>query len=291
MPNANYLIAQQIPDVFRQESRNVGVIVRVGERITGRFFGEMPGGRLDGRKIQSVEAPEVYRQWVEYWRSAIRRGDEGWDEIIDCTKENYRLVRGGTVSDIGDDSADVVANYLYSLLVSEGGFVEALGLKQKDEPDPVKLTTEVTDTLRSFNLLITGADDALYVKVRHPVRTGIEVPGKKIAHVPSFVQENGRLYVIESVDLGRRGRSEAEYRAGFAAYTFGDIRNAAQEQHKVMHGTAIVRRTIEDERRPEIQTAMRLLEAEADEIVNWESDAEREKFIEERQRVAMSDTP
>jgi hypothetical protein len=112
---ARYWIAQHVEDLFRNEPRNVGVFVRVGSSVAARFFGEVEGGGIDGRKLKSLPYPDVYRQWVEYWRDQVASGREKFEQV---SGSHYWVVEGGAVSDIDRDSADEVAAYLYSLLVS-----------------------------------------------------------------------------------------------------------------------------------------------------------------------------
>ncbi len=133
-PPASYLIVQHVADVFRRESRNVGVFVRHREQIKAKFFGETEPGLIDARKTRSLPFPAVYEQWVRYWRRIlIQRPDRAWDEAKETATGNYRVIDGGSVDRIGDDPIDDVVNYLYSALVSEGGIAEAMGAAKETQ--------------------------------------------------------------------------------------------------------------------------------------------------------------
>jgi hypothetical protein len=119
--SAHYWIAQHIPDVFRNEPRNVGVFVQVRDEIAARFFGEyIPGEPIDGRRLRGMPAADVYRQWVGFWRSEMI--DASIQSVVESSVGNYRVIEGGAVTDVGGDTAEDVADYLYSVLVSGGDY-------------------------------------------------------------------------------------------------------------------------------------------------------------------------
>src|SRR5687768_7803014 len=122
--SVKYWIAQHVADVFRNEPRNIGIFVKANESCAARFFAETETGVLDGRKLRSWSHPDVYRQWIEYWRKEVSSGS--LEELLNASGSHYRVIEGGEVTDVGFDLAEDVANYLYALLVSAGGFGDAI---------------------------------------------------------------------------------------------------------------------------------------------------------------------
>lgn len=90
---AQYWIAQYIDDLFRNEPRNIGIIARVGDQIAAQFVGESESGEIDGRKLKLFKYPEVYREWLQYWRRMINRGS--LDKLFRESKSNFRVNEGG----------------------------------------------------------------------------------------------------------------------------------------------------------------------------------------------------
>lgn len=59
--SVRYLVAKYIPELLRNEPRNVGVIVWTPEKVDARFWGENGEDNVDGRKI-----PEWVRSQTTY---------------------------------------------------------------------------------------------------------------------------------------------------------------------------------------------------------------------------------
>lgn len=139
--DARYFLVQHMPDVIRKETRNVGVVVHKGDSLAAQFLGEVsPGSPIDRRKLKSLADPRVYRMWVVHWRKQMeKQGPVG--AIQRFTEElspSFKFIPGGEVADTGDDTADDVASYLFSMLVSDGGLNEAIGQQaEKEEVGPV----------------------------------------------------------------------------------------------------------------------------------------------------------
>lgn len=284
--SASYVIAQYVADVFRGEPRNVGVAVQRGGEVSARFFGEGVEGEatvIDGRRLRGFEYPDVYRQWVTYWRKQLTvTGDLAG--MAEGSGGNYVIRPGGEVTDTGDDPIEDVANYLYSLLISEGGLAEAMGAVAIPERAEAALKRLVGDEFERANILARPDEDL--VLVPHPVRVQFEVRGRlPEPHVPSFVQQNGRLYVMEPVDFTTRARDHARDHAAFASYMFDDIR---AEQGGAFEAIALVRVRDEDREFETVRYGMAVLSEGADRLVDWFNDAERAAFVSERRRVALT---
>ena len=271
----HYWVAQHIGDLFRNEPRNIGVFVRNEEQMAARFFGEIENSQIDGRKLKVFSHPEVYRQWVEYWKDQIPKNNP--EELVKSSGSHYRVVSAGKVSDTDKDTPKVVVNYLYSLLVSDGGLKEALENEEEKLREPaISLENDLIAMLKENRLL--ESDDLL---VRHPVRKDIKIPGKNLSHTPAFIQENGSLYVMEPVDFTLSRKKYSKDHAGLSAYMFRDIRDCKPNVNSI----AIVKVTEEDQELEDVQYGMAVLKNEAD-IVNWLDSNEKSQFIESRIEIA-----
>jgi hypothetical protein len=76
MESPRFLIAKYIPDVFRNEPRNIGVVLWSPDGILARFIGEKPDalGEVDDSQIPPfIASHTAYKQWVRYWRDSIAK--------------------------------------------------------------------------------------------------------------------------------------------------------------------------------------------------------------------------
>ncbi|MCB9654159.1 MAG: hypothetical protein H6729_08535 [Deltaproteobacteria bacterium] len=272
---AKYWIAQHIPDLFRNEPRNVGVVVEAASRRAAVFFGETQDRQVDGRKLRGWAYPDVYRQWIEFWRSELE--DVGPQGLVENSGSHYRVIEGGEIDDANDAPPTDIAAYLYALLISEGGFAEALAEPQKevgDESPAQKLQDELESAFSSLNLLTNS--------LRHPIEKSRRLVGvTSIEHQPAFTQENGRLYVMETVDFTMKKRRLSRDHAGLSAYMFKDLR--AKDSH--VEPISVVRIEDDDLSHEDVRYGIAVLKAES-RLVNWLNTEERNDFLEERQAVA-----
>lgn len=145
MSTYRFQVAKFVPDLLRDEPRNIGIILWSRERVVARFLGEKPErpGEVDGRSIPAfVTDPSVYRQWVRFWQAEIKKpgiepirggalipraSDAFLPALRESGRGSYVLVDGGDLLDIGgDDEVDLHAALmqLYTALVDSGGAVE-----------------------------------------------------------------------------------------------------------------------------------------------------------------------
>ena len=287
-PKAEYLIAQYMEDVFRREVRNLGVFVRKEGQYAARFFGESEPGTIDGRRIKSLAAPEVYRQWVEYWRGVLATEEDPFAELRRYPNANYPVIPGGELLDSSGDSVDDVANFLYAALVTEGGFAEAFG-SANDEPGSAsstgpRLSQELETVFRDLNILAQQNNGLALV--RHPVVSRPEVRGTTAEpHRPQFAQQNGRLYVMETVDFTERARDRARDHAGLASFIFNDLRSALKDD---VVPIAIVRADVGVRGDEFVRYGMSMLNKTADEVVDWTDPEARARFVAARQQTALA---
>src|SRR5262245_8525849 len=121
-----FLIAKYIPDLRRNEPRNIGVVVWSQGLVGMRF--------LDSPKF--VENSRTYKEWVQFWTTKLskdalpgRRGNEPTpktspdylDVFRETGKENYVLVDGGFLLE-QVEAADLpdLTDHLFETLVLEG---------------------------------------------------------------------------------------------------------------------------------------------------------------------------
>lgn len=117
MAAAQFLIAKYLPDVFRDEPRNIGVVLWSPYGVVARFVGENPEapGEVDDAQIPPfIASPPTYKRWVKYWRreldkSSIRparggppvaRTDPAFLSVVgQAGPSNYLLAGGGMLVD------------------------------------------------------------------------------------------------------------------------------------------------------------------------------------------------
>lgn len=275
--NAQFYIAQLTPDLFRHEATNVGVIVLKNGQVAARFVGERPVGEIDKRSLRTFSAPDVYIQWVEYWRSILKKPCVSETELFDANGGNFNIIRGGQVSDTDNDPAQTVMEYLYPLIVSDGGLAEALGKREAAEGATViTLKKKIGEAFEGASILSTGSDDLMLPP--HPVRRDAPVSGKVATHTPAYSQHNGKLTVMETIDFNTREKIHAKDHAGFVAFIFNDIKGAKPKNET--ETVAIIQLSMADKDHNLVAYSMSMLEKTADRIVNWLVMPERQEFIE-----------
>jgi hypothetical protein len=276
---ARYLVAQHVADLFRNEPTNVGVFVEIGVERTSRFVGETMPGKIDGRLIKRIPYPDVYRQWVEYWNAALSSGADAVAELLKTSGQHYRVVDGGEVADVGDDSVLAVANFLYMSLVDEAGLAKSLG-GEEVEISSIRLQQDILDQFESLNIL---SNDGVPERAKRPILRNAMIKGKTTSHKPEFYQENGHAILMEPIDLTTGQRISMRDHAGWASFMFSDVRQESADAEAI----AIIRATAESERDKQVSYAMEMLHGTASRVVNWLSDQERDAFLNERTQMAQ----
>ena len=117
MDQPRFLIPKYVPDVFRNEPRNIGVVLWSPHGVGARFVGERPDtpGEVDTAEVPSfVASPDAYQQWVRYWRRELAKeairpaaGDAAvprtaaqfLDVLGQAGPSNYLLANGGVLID------------------------------------------------------------------------------------------------------------------------------------------------------------------------------------------------
>jgi hypothetical protein len=127
------------------------VITRDARGFAARFVGERDSGELDKRLLgQRFRHPDVYLQWLTYWRNEISHGR--LDAIVKATTPNYFVVEGGEITDTGPDTIEAVCAFLYSLLISDGPVMQAFELAEEEDVTR-GLGSEISHALMDLDIL------------------------------------------------------------------------------------------------------------------------------------------
>jgi hypothetical protein len=275
--SARYWIAKYVEDPFRNEPRNVGIMISSADGWCARFAGERDDCTVDGRRLQSFKYAEVYKQWLQYWREQI--ASENIDEIVGAKTANYYVAYGGEVSDTGTDSAEAICKFLYGLLVSDAPVMEAFELTTEGDTER-QLLQDVSATFSEWDILA----DHPSLTIRHPIRRKQPVRGLHVTHEPSFSQKNGKLYIFEPIDFNSHKPKLLKERAGFMAYMFTDIRQA--QTPGGLEAYSIVRPKEGDEN-DAIEYARAVLSGESH-IINWADKDVQDQFLRTQRTIAES---
>jgi hypothetical protein len=276
---AKYWVAKYVDDPFRNEPRNVGIVVSTPDGFAARFAGERDDLSIDERRLKRFKYAAVYLQWRDYWREQVR--NENVAEILSATTQNYYVVPGGEVSDTGADHPIAICNFLYNLLVSDASVMEAFELATESDAER-DLSLDVSQTFAEWDILADGPT----LHVRHPIKKKQPIRGNHagVVHEPSFSQQNGKLYLFEAIDFNAKKPKLLRERAGFMAYMFSDIRLALKSD---MEAFSIVRPPSDGVEGDAIEYAGTVLKGEST-IINWADASLRDKFLRERLAVAES---
>ncbi len=95
-----WYVVKYVPDLFRREPRNVGIIAFDGTEVVWQFLGQSEPNPLDleidARMAKSVvTSVRNYRAWVKFFRNAVVHGDVGLSRFQ--AGGNYSVEVGGEV--------------------------------------------------------------------------------------------------------------------------------------------------------------------------------------------------
>ncbi|MEW1952788.1 hypothetical protein [Terrabacter sp. NPDC080008] len=116
-----YLI-KTVPDLFRNEPINVGVMVTIDGEVGSRFFAQDERGRIDGRRLPRTFPPlSTYREWVSYFSRVA--SEDGLEERLQRLAERPREMvverRGGFAGDTVSGTPQQRADALFAALVDD----------------------------------------------------------------------------------------------------------------------------------------------------------------------------
>lgn len=216
MGRSTYLIAKFVPDLFRNEPINIGVIVWIDGAVASKFIAEDDNGDIDGRHLpkEIKNHTPVYKQWVEAWQKwtardrlsplgkseSFLKGDSRFLEALQTTGHgNYVLESGGEIlEEVRAENISEVVSHLFGRLVS---------LPDKEE---------VQKSAKDFrNELISDASLLMDERVKIDKPVECQVDGKIIHHEFHLYIGNGKpewlaQFVIMNTAQAKRVRQKAE---------------------------------------------------------------------------------
>lgn len=298
-----YYLVRHVPDILRNEPRNVGVILALGDELAARFVGEASAGSLDLRRVSPGLVPDrqLYFEWHNYWRTKLAPTPRmsPWpvmEELLRSSTPAYFVTAGGDWHEDSDASIEAVADKLYRRVVDRdarnftGAETEEVDLRVPTTAKrrSVALGDMILREFAKLQILETGESRELFAD--HPVRLDARVRGTNpVPHVARFLQENGQRYVMEHVDFTVADEESAREHAAYAAYMLGDIAKAPAPVPSVP--IAVVNRVAPASASQEATLTQEyglaaLSEHPEVRIVAWDDADERRRFLDERLSVA-----
>lgn len=119
---ARWLVAKYVPDLRRQEPRNIGVILQYSDAVLCRFRGQRLDGTVDGRRLPRwIRSVTNYKGWTEYWnKTASTLAGEIGELVTRDPSSEYFLDTGGELLASPDEQSPAnILEDLYSVLVEE----------------------------------------------------------------------------------------------------------------------------------------------------------------------------
>lgn len=244
-----YLLAQYLPNVLRQEARNIGVIVWTPGVVAARFCAEKhdaPNG-VDSRRIPhfiNLGNANAYVQWMLHWRYQLsqqaivpveggipisKQSPDFLQVLQGYSQENYSLIEGGYFLDeVTADNIDEAVNELFEMLVESD-------VEQDAEPEVTQ--QRLNQTVKRL-LDKSGLSRHPNLVQSYPVRCRImplkgSVGGASNEQTPleedikfSYVFGNGTpQYIFQNVPLPRQS-SELNRSVRATAWMFEQVLNS-----------------------------------------------------------------
>lgn len=184
--SATWFVVKHVPDLMRQEPRNVGVLLEVDGQVLTRFLGEDANGGIDGRSVPQFGSHHVYKAWVRHWRSLAARGVPalfGEAEAGRRPGDSFYIAVGGDVV-LGSPCADVedMIGDLYATLV---------------RPDAAPPVADTVRTLTDRVLRKIGLGNV----VQRRVSLAIDVDGVPDDLWFDYRYDNGEPHLMQRVGL------------------------------------------------------------------------------------------
>lgn len=154
MATARYLVAKYVPDIYRNEPVNIGVLTWIDGRVCSRFLGQKNDGTIDGRAAGiagRIKSAQNYKQWIESWVTRLQGS-------------HLQTREHGTIKSDSPEFLTALATY------GGGNYLLESGGEIMEEPSPDEVSS-VTDYL--FNTLVGIPDDKEQYKSPDEVRDGL----------------------------------------------------------------------------------------------------------------------
>jgi hypothetical protein len=114
-----WFLAKYVPDLRRNEPRNIGIVLFCNGIASARFLAENADGSIDGRTLRSFRSSDNYRAWIHRWRHDLKavRSEEDFAGLArPRIGSSYYLAPGGeTGVEVRNPSA--LLDSLYAELV------------------------------------------------------------------------------------------------------------------------------------------------------------------------------
>jgi hypothetical protein len=183
----SWYVVKYVPDVFRNEPRNVGVVVTREGRGEARFIAE-DGGRIDGRRVQgAVSSVKAFKAWVEFLRYHLEAGtfESQLDKLSLRSRANYYVEKRGVLLDeVPDERLHELVENLFRDVVRD----------QRDK-QPASLD-ELANRLLFKQLALPPGK-----KIEKGVRYRIDIRGVTRELNFDYRYDNGKTTILEKISL------------------------------------------------------------------------------------------
>jgi hypothetical protein len=263
-----YWVFKYVEDLARQEPRNIGVVLRIGDGIYARFIGERENGQggLDLRTVRSIVSHTgAYKQWVDYWRYSIQHATtagQALDLLVGSAKGNYVVGERSSVS-LPEVHPLQALSHLFHSLVTEF---------PTPRVEERSLAARVQEIIQRYDL-----KESPFFQESPSVTCEIQ-PGV-IEHVrPNYGWVNGRALYFQRVSISPYRLEPTQKDVHNAAWIFEKLRAAVPGAEtkalvKVMGAEGDTEADAEDARR-QTDEYLALLTRISNGIINVDDDAE-----------------
>ena len=212
MNKAQYLIAKYVPDLFRNEPVNIGVVVWIDGSVAYRFIGQRSDGTINGQIVRDrFRSLANYKQWVESWvriatsqevifkekKQLIKKtSPEFLSAMATHGRGNFILEQDGELlEDVTAKSIGQITDFLYERMV-----------EANEEAVEYKTPEEVRDEL------LTEAEVSSDERVIRNRTVHVEIGGRKFNSVFSIYIGNGTPDVLaQMVPLSAQPKQVQNY--------------------------------------------------------------------------------
>ncbi len=273
-----YYICQYMPDAFRKEPRNVGVIVRWHDAVESQFIGETPND-VDGRGLSWIRDLGAYKEWVRHWKKIVRDNPANLeDRLFGTSKTTYYVVSGGAVDQVGNDDITRVCQFLYSTIVSRLGIDELVEDEEAIESPKIRLSRSVSTSFRKAGILGSRAN------LIAPVFEEQYIIGKTKPHRFAYAQTSSTtLRPIELIDIETGNLDQIRYHAGWTRFAFADVRDSHESVE--VDAVSIVIPALSPARRELNEYCLDLLKS-ASRVIDWTVDSDQSRLIEDCKKTS-----
>lgn len=225
----SFVVFKYIPNLRRQEPRNVGVALIHSTGVHARFVGEGLPGDIDLRTVRPLIGDTgAYEQWVDYWRYHVEQGNasngenasDALKELINSSRNNYIVVPGGRVLVPGAEDKD--PNTLLSFLYNEV-------VETEDEP-PLNVKIDLERT--AAQLVKASGISRSPLFQQSPKIMVLNRKGVREKITPDYLIINRNYNVLESVSLHMTSESSARRALDATQYMYEKLEVHAKNENR-----------------------------------------------------------